>query len=111
MGQHPDDQLRLLVRKGVYPYEYMDSMEKFDDDHLPLKEAFFSKLHNQDISEEEYAQAQYVWRTFNIRNMREYHDLYLKSMPSPTPITFHLFFFPADQLCLVVNQQKSHILA
>ena len=88
----PDDQLRLLVRKGLYPYEYMDSMENFDDDHLPPKEAFFSKLHNQDITDEEYAHAENVWRTFNIRNMREYHDLYLKSMPSPTPIPFHLFF-------------------
>ena len=79
----PDDQLRLLVRKDVYPYEYMDSMEKFDDDQLPPKEAFFSKLHNQDITDEEYAHAQNVWRTFNIHNMREYHDLYLKSMASP----------------------------
>ena len=49
-------------------------LEKFDDDHLPPKEAFFSKLHNQDITDEEYAHAQNVWRTFNIRNMREYHD-------------------------------------
>ena len=107
----PDDQLRLLVRKGVYPYEYMDSMEKFDDDHLPPKDAFFSKLHNQDITDEEYAHAQNVWRTFNIRNMREYHDLYLKSMPSPKPLPSHLFFFPADQLCLIGNQNDCLVLA
>ena len=63
----PDDQLSLLVRKGVFPYEYMDSMERFDDVHLPPKQAFFSKLHNEDITDEEYAHAQNVWRTFNIR--------------------------------------------
>ena len=88
----------------------MDSIEKFDDDHLPPKEAFFSKLHNQEITDEEYAHAQNVWRTFNIRNMREYHELYLKIMPSPTPIPFHLFFFPIDQLCLILNQHNSLVL-
>ena len=53
MSETHEDQLRVLMRKGVYPYEYMDSMEKFDDDHLPPKEALFSKLHNQDITDEE----------------------------------------------------------
>ena len=62
----------------------MESIERFDDDHLPPMEAFVFKLHKQAITDEEYAHAQNVWRTFNIETMREYHDLYLKSMTSPT---------------------------
>ena len=76
----PDDQLQLLFRKGVYPYVYMDSMERFDEQQLPPQEKFFSKLHDSGISDEDYAHAQNVWRTFNIQNMRGYHDLYLMSM-------------------------------
>ena len=68
----------------------MDSMEKFEDDHLPPKEAFFSKLHNAQITDE-YAHAQNVWQTFNIQNMREYHDLYLKSMTIPFNTFLSLF--------------------
>ena len=66
-------------------------MEKFDEDHLPPKEAFFSKLHHADITDEEYAHAQNVWQTFTIQNMREYHDLYLKSMTLPFNTFLSLF--------------------
>ena len=59
----------------------MDSMERFDEEQLPPKEKFFSKLHDSGISDEDYAHAQNVWQTFNIQNMRGYHDLYLMSMP------------------------------
>ena len=76
----PEESLKLLVRKGVYPYEYMDSFERFEEDHLPPKEAFYSKLHGAHISDEDYAHAQSVWNTLNIHTMGEYHDLYLKSM-------------------------------
>ena len=50
----------LLLRKGVYPYEYMDSQEKFDENTLLLKEAFYSNLNLEDISDEDYAHAQKV---------------------------------------------------
>ena len=72
-------QLDLLLRKGVYPYDYVDSMEKLDDTVLPPIEEFYSKLNDTNISEEDYQHAQTVWSEFNIKNMREYHDLYLKS--------------------------------
>ena len=55
-------EFRLLVRKGVYPYEYMDSWEKMDEQQLPPKEAFFSKLTDSGISDEDYEHAQKVWR-------------------------------------------------
>ena len=54
-------EFRLLVRKGVYPYEYMDSWEKMDEQQLPPKEAFFSKLTDSGISDEDYEHAQKVW--------------------------------------------------
>ena len=83
---------RLLVRKGVYPYEYMDSWEKMDEQQLPPKEAFFSKLTDSGISDEDYEHAQKVWRTFDIHTMRDYHNLYMKSMLHPfLPHSFHSF--------------------
>ena len=69
----------MLLRKGVYPYEYMDSWEKFDETTLPPKEAFHSNLNLEDISNEDYAHAQKVWEIFEIKNLGEYHNLYVQS--------------------------------
>ena len=69
----------MLLRKGVYPDEYIDSWEKFDKTTLPPKEAFPSNLNLENISDEDYAQAQKVWEVFEIKNCGEYHDLYDKS--------------------------------
>ena len=68
----------LMIRKGVYPYDYMDSFDKFNSP-LPKKEEFYSILNNEHISDENYKHAQNVWNTFNLKNMGEYHDLYLQS--------------------------------
>ena len=57
----------LLLRKGVYPYEDMDNWEKFDETTLPPKEAFYSNLNLEDISDEDYAHAQKVWDVFEIK--------------------------------------------
>ena len=69
----------LITRKGVYPYDYMDDMEKFNDTQLPPQSAFYSILNDEDISDKDYKHAQNVWNAFNVKNMGEYHDLYLKS--------------------------------
>ena len=69
----------LLLRKGVYSYENMDSWEKFDETTLPPKEAFCSNLNLEDISDEDYPHAQKVWDVFEMKNLVEYHDLYVKS--------------------------------
>ena len=69
----------LLLRKGVYPYEDMDSWEKFDEITLPPKEVFHSNLNLEDISDEDYVQAQKVWNVFEIKNLSEYHNLYVQS--------------------------------
>ena len=57
----------------------MDSWEKFDENTLPPKEAFYSNLNLEDISDEDYAHAQKVWDVFEIKNLGEYHDLYAQS--------------------------------
>ena len=67
----------LLLRKGVYPYEYMDSFERFNETYLPPKEAFYSKLKKSGIPDEDYAHAKQVWEAFECENLGDYHDLYL----------------------------------
>ena len=70
--------LDLMSQKGVYPYDFMDSFDKFDE-KLPLKKEFYSLLNDEHISDKDYEHAQNVWNTFDLKNMGEYHDLYLKS--------------------------------
>ena len=74
-----DHDLHLLTDKGIYPYDYMNSWDKFDETQLPPKEAFFSKLTNEHISDADYDKAQNIWNHFEIKTMGEYHDLYLKT--------------------------------
>ena len=73
------EKVALMKEKGVYPYDYMDAVEKFAEKRLPKREDFYSLLTDEDISDEEYRHAQKVWDTFGIENMGQYHDLYLKS--------------------------------
>ena len=68
----------LLLRKGVYPYEYMDDWNKFNENELPLKEQFYSNLNMSNISDKEYEYAKKVWNRWNIKNLGEYHDPYLQ---------------------------------
>ena len=73
---YTDDKLSLLTRKGVYPYEYMDSLEKFKETKLPTREAFYSRLNDEGISNEDYVRARKVWETFEMKNLKDYHNLY-----------------------------------
>ena len=70
------DKLSLVKRKGVYPYEYMDSLERFKETKLPPKEAFYSKLNNEGISDEDYTHAKKVWKVFKMKHLQDYHTLY-----------------------------------
>ena len=69
----------LLTRKGVYPYDYVSSNEKLSETQLPPKEEFYSKLNDENVSDEDYQHAINVWNTFKCKTIRDYHDLYLKS--------------------------------
>ena len=69
----------LLTQKGVYPYDYVSSIDKFSETQLPPKSEFYSKLNNEDIPDSDYKHALNVWNTLNCKTIRDYHDLYLKS--------------------------------
>ena len=75
-SRYAGEQLDLVLRKGVYPYDYMDSLERLDETQLPSKTAFYSKLNNTEISDEDYEHAQTVWKEFGCKTIRDYHDLY-----------------------------------
>ena len=64
----------FLLRKGVYPYEYMDSWKKINETSLPGEESFYSKLNKERITDEYYAHAQKVCKAFEIKNLGEYYD-------------------------------------
>ena len=68
----------LSLRKHVYPYEYIDSWESFEETSLPPKKAFYSELNLEDITDKDYNHAQNVWEVFGIRNLGEFHDLYVQ---------------------------------
>ena len=68
-----------MLRKGVYPYEYMDSWERFNETSLPDKKAFYSELNIEDITDRDYANAQKVFEEFKLKNLGDYHDLYVQS--------------------------------
>ena len=73
------ERLEVVKEKGVDPYEYMNSFKKFDECELPNKHAFFSLLKGKVISDEDYSRVMMVWNVFDIKNLGEYHDLYLKT--------------------------------
>ena len=69
----------LLLRKGVYPYEYMDSWKKFNETSLPSKEDFYSNLNMEDIDDIDYRHGNNVFKGFKLENLGDYHDLYVQS--------------------------------
>ena len=69
----------MLLRKGVYQYEYIDSWERFNETTLPNKKAFYSKLNLEDITDEDYIHPQKVFEEFKLKNLVEYHDLFVQS--------------------------------
>ena len=71
--------LDLLIEKGLYPYDYINSWDKCEETELPPKEAFYSRLYDEHITDEDYERAKKVWEHFNIQSLGEYHDLYLKT--------------------------------
>ena len=68
----------LLLREGIYPYEYVDSWERFGENTIPSKDAFYSELNLENITDTDYEHVKKVWETFEIRHLGEYHDLYVQ---------------------------------
>ena len=77
--EYNENQYKLLIKKGIYPYEYMNDWDKFKETKLPPKEAFYSKLNMVGVREEDYEHANRVWKEFILKDLGEYHGLYLKT--------------------------------
>ena len=85
-----DDEFKYLVEscttshfnivrgKGVYPYDYMNSVERFDETELPSHDEFFNKLSGSSCSDIDYANASRVWDAFGCETITDYHDVYLQ---------------------------------
>ena len=69
----------MLLRKGVYPYEYMDEWDKFNETSIANKESFYSNLTMENITETDYIHAHNVSKTFKLNNLGDYHDLCVQS--------------------------------
>ena len=74
-----ESQYKLLIRKGIYPYKYMDNWHRFSETTLPPKSSFCSILSMSGVSNQDYEHACKVWKDFRIRNLGEYQNLYLKT--------------------------------
>ena len=84
-----DDEFRYLVescatklfelvrRKGAYPYDYMDNVDRFEEIELPPQETFHNKLSGDSCTDADYSHAVSVWEAFSC-TMGDYHDIYLQ---------------------------------
>ena len=81
----------MLLRKGVYPYEYIDSWKRFDETSLFDKEAFYSSLNMEDITDVDYTHTKRVFKNLNNKNLGDYHDLYVQSNTLLLPDVFQNF--------------------
>ena len=74
------EKYELLTKKGIYPYDYFDSKEKYNETKIPKHSNFKNKLNNdKNISNEEYKHAHNVFKTFKCKNLLDYSILYLKT--------------------------------
>ena len=102
--------LTMLFRKGIYPYDYMDSPARFNEGQLPPKDAFFSRLRDSGVSDEDYQHAQKVWTVAGCTRFAEYHALYLKSMHSLTfLISMHFSHCYLHMLSYILTSFILHI--
>ena len=98
----------LFLRKGVYPYEYMDSWKRFDETPLPDKEAFYSSLSMEDITNVGHRHAKRVFKSPNNQNLGDYHDLYVQSDTLLLADTFENF----RNMCIKVYElDPAHFLS
>ena len=79
LEEYSENQYKLLIKKGIYPYEYMTDWDKFKEMKLPPREAFYSKLNMSGVKGEDYEHLDRVWKEFGLKDLGEYHDLYLKT--------------------------------
>ena len=102
------DKFILLLRIGVYPYEYMVSWERFDETSLPDKEAFYSSLDMEDITDADYKHAKNTFKIFKLKTLGEYHDLYVQS---DTLLLAHVFENIRNMCIKVYESHSAHFLS
>ena len=78
-SNHDNNKFILLLQKGVYPYEYVDGGEIFNEILSPKKENFYSHLNMEDITDADYAHTKRVYKEFEIKNLGEYYNLYAQN--------------------------------
>ena len=100
------DKFILLLRKGVYPYEYMDRWKRFDKTTLPDNEAFYNNLNMEDITDIDYSHANKVLKT--LKHLGEYHDLYVQS---DTLLFAHVFENFRNMCIKVYKLDPAHVLS
>ena len=83
------ENLELLKQEGDYPYEYMNSFERFNEEKLPARKYFYSstkhgkvgddgKISDGHIIVKDYLTCDKIWNKFEMKNIGDYHDHYLK---------------------------------
>ena len=97
-----------MLRKGVYPYEYIDSWEKFNETSLPIKEDFYSHLNMEDIDDIDYRYGNNVFKSFKLNNLGDYHDLYVKS---DTLLLVDVFENVTDMCLRVYELDPAHFVS
>ena len=75
----PEEAFELLTRKGIYPYSYMNSFDKFKETSLPPKESFYNDLSRKHISDKDFEYVKKIWTTFELQSLGELHDLYMET--------------------------------
>ena len=86
----------LLLKKGIYPYQYMDSHDKFNETTLPPIQKFYSNIRSKNINNDEYKHAKKVWDHFELKTLGDYHDLYVQADTAQLSDVFEHF----RSLCL-----------
>ena len=77
--EYSKNQYKLLIKKGIYPYEHMIDWNKFKETKLPPRDAFYSKLNMSGVGNEDYEHANRVWKESRLKDLGEYHYLCLKT--------------------------------
>ena len=91
----------LLLKKGIYPYEYMGSWQRFDETSLPDKEGFYSNLNMEDITDVDFKHGKTLFEYLINKNLGDYHDLYVQS---DTLLSFYCIFENFRNMCIEVYE-------
>ena len=107
-SNHDINRFILLLPKVVYPYEYIDNCEKFSENSLTEKDNFYSHLNMEDITDADYMHTKRVCKDFEIKNLGEYHDLYIQSDTLLLTDVFEKF----QNMCLEIYElDPAHFLS